>query len=582
MADDRNGGEDGSAAMPADVSGNGTADSDTADSDTATQEMVAFDASAATEALPPQTRAETRKVAHEVAQDLTDAAKKIESLPKPANLPQTIRATMAKSDPAVAIVGQLEKVNPATLNPVGRGIYHEIMGSDYKPRDESLERGKALRKQLPRSAQGEWTVQPGRADGVDIILSQEKDRLADLLPVRHERMAASAFAFYRAAAAVMTHDLSSLPRTGITVQTCGDAHISNFGMFQSPERELVFDINDFDETLPGPWEWDVKRMLTSIEICGRDRGFTDAQREKAVLAAAHAYCDSMRDFSDMSTLDVWYAHLRMESIYNSNKTTLGEQDAQAIRRAIDKALTKNNDKAVSKLTEIANGHIQIVSNPPLVVPVREMESNNKNAGLLWFKRARLEYRMSLPRERRSLIDQYEVCDIARKVVGVGSVGTRDWIVVLQGREGGDYLVLQVKEAGESALEPYVGESTFLEHGRRVVEGQRAIQTAGDILLGWSRLADEKGRPRDYYVRQLWDGKGSIDLATVTPDGLTGVGCMCAWVLAHAHAKTGDRHAITGYLGKGDAFSQAMLAFARAYADQNQADYETFLARMESA
>lgn len=477
------------------------------------------------------------------------------------------------------IAKRLEQIDPARLDVYKKGFFDEILGRGYVPREESRQKGKELRGKCPRSLQGNWEVRKGRTEGTDLIFEQERDRIQELLPVRHERMAASAFAFYRGAAAVMACDLAGMPRTDITVQACGDAHISNFGMFQSPERNLVFDINDFDETLPGPWEWDVKRLLTSVEICGRDRGFSEKEREKAVLSAARTYRQSMRGFSKKGNLEVWYEHLDIGALYNANKEAMGEDAAKAVHHAMKKAFSKNNDKAISKLTQTVDGQIRIVSNPPLVVPVREMSSGKKSENIKWMARSRIEYRLSLPRERRSLIDQYRVVDVARKVVGVGSVGTRDWIMVLQGREDGDYLVLQMKEAGESVLERYVGKSQFLEHGHRVVEGQRAIQTAGDIMLGWAKMADENGNAQDYYVRQLWDGKGSIDLTQVTPDGLAGVADLCAWVLAHAHAKTGNRHMIAGYLGKGDSFDKAMLRFAHSYADQNEADYAVFLRRV---
>ena len=467
----------------------------------------------------------------------------------------------------------------AIRHEIRQRISEEILGRDFVSREDSIEAGKALRKQCRRESQGRWTVKSGRDDAVKIILDQEKGRIKDLLPVRHKRMAASAFAFYRAGAAVMAYDLSGLPDTGIMVQACGDAHISNFGMFRSPERKMVFDINDFDETLPGPWEWDLKRMLTSIEICGRDRGFTDKQRTKAVLTAARTYRESMRHFSESGNLDVWYEHMDLDYLYEKKINAIGKDEAQAIHDALGKAYLKNSDKAVSKLTEVVDGRLQIKSNPPVVVPVREMDQNDIDKELRWLSRLRVEYRMSLPRERRSLVDQYRTVDVARKVVGVGSVGTSDWIMVLEGRENGDYLVLQMKEATASVLEKYVGKSRFLEHGHRVVEGQRAIQTAGDIMLGWARKVYKNGAPEDYYVRQLWDGKGSVDLERVTPEQLEGVSSMCAWVLAHAHAKTGDRHMIAGYLGKGDSFDRAMLEFAKSYADQNEADYRMFLKRL---
>ena len=445
--------------------------------------------------------------------------------------------------------------------------------------DEARQNGKMLRKICKRSAHGDWKYARNRDHIIDLLKEQEQTRIQELLPVRHERMSASPFAFYRGAAIIMADDLSRTPGTGIMVQACGDAHIANFGAFASPERRLVFDINDFDETLPGPWEWDIKRLIASIEICGRCRGFSGNERTDAILAAARIYRQAMLRFSETGNMTVWYEHIDLEKLYRVHENELGKQKANTFKKAAVKALSKTSEGAVLKLTEVVDGRIQIRSNPPLIVPLRDIQAyadaqNVKDTeGMI--NDALRSYRQSLPRERRILIDRYRVVDIARKVVGVGSVGNRAMIVVMEGVSQNDPLVLQVKEAQASVLEKYLGKSTFAEHGRRVIEGQRAIQTAGDILLGWARVQEADGVQRDYYVRQLWDAKGSVNLEKISPDGFSAVASMCAWTLAHAHAKTGDRHGIAGYLGQSDAFEEAMLRFARSYADQNERDFEVF-------
>ena len=445
--------------------------------------------------------------------------------------------------------------------------------------DEARNSGKKLRKICKRSSHGDWKYTKDREHIIDLLKEQERTRIQELIPVRHERMSVSPFAFYRGAAVIMADDLSHTPRTGITVQACGDAHIANFGVFASPERRLVFDINDFDETLPGPWEWDVKRLISSIEICGRDRGFSKNDRADAILTAASTYRQTMQQFSETGNLAMWYDHIDLEKMYRLHEDELGKRKAKNIRRAAARTLSKNNERAFAKLTEVVDERIQIKSIPPLIVPLREIQSygdrNRVRDTERMIKDALQSYRRSLPRERRILIDRYRVVDIARKVVGVGSVGNRSLIVVMEGVSEKDPLVLQVKEANASVLENYLGKSTFAEHGRRVIEGQRAIQTASDILLGWATIREADGAQRDYYVRQLWDSKASINLDKVSLDELSAVASMCAWTLAHAHAKTGDRHGIAGYLGKSDAFDEAMLRFARAYADQNERDFEVF-------
>ena len=461
---------------------------------------------------------------------------------------------------------------------------------DAETKEEAIRRGKTLRSTVPREMHGEWVPADDR-DPVALLRSQGKTRVQELLPLRYERMSASAFTFYRGGALIMAADLANTPVTGINVQTCGDAHISNFGLFSSPERRTVFDINDFDETLPGPWEWDVKRLAASVEICGRDNGFTAKQSKAAVLACVASYRESMAKFAKMGHLDVWYAHFDVDELRAKVSVDLDAKSAKAADKVIARAKGKNSARAIRKLTEVVDGQLRIISEPPLIVPIRDLVARSSKKKLAErFDEEKLErlmrtilseYRATLPPDKQNLVKQYKAVDIAHKVVGVGSVGTRAWIVVLQGADENDPLVLQVKEAQESVLERFVGKSTHKQHGERVVAGQRAMQTASDMLLGWCRLPGEDGKRRDYYVRQLWDGKGSIDLSLLNPDQLCKLAKACGWTLAHAHARTGDRFAIAAYLGNSDKFDKAIAEFADAYAYQNEADYQRFMAAYEA-
>ncbi|MGI6045573.1 MAG: DUF2252 domain-containing protein [Eggerthellaceae bacterium] len=442
-------------------------------------------------------------------------------------------------------------------------------------------KGKSLREDVPRSSHAELSVE-NRRDPIEILRTQERSRLQDLLPLRHTRMAASPFAFYRGGAAIMASDLSTTSATGLTVQACGDAHVSNFGLFESVERNLVFDINDFDETVPGPWEWDIKRLAASIEICGRDRGFSQDQCKEAVFATVNAYHDALRTFSKLGNLQVWYSYVDAEQMLETESEHITKKTRAEIQALYQKARAKNSMRAVKKLTERdEEGRLRIVSRAPEIVPMRELidvpDSEKARKRLeLGVKLLIQAYLTSLPRERRYLFKQYSIVDAARKVVGVGSVGTRCWMLVLRGRDENDPLVLQIKEAEASVLEAYVGQSHCLQHGERVVTGQRAIQNSGDIMLGWMRAPGEDGIMHDYYVRQLWDGKGSIDLEKLDALGLANMGRLCGWTLARAHARTGERHEIAGYLGKSDAFDEAILSFAHSYADINERDYDCFV------
>ena len=459
-------------------------------------------------------------------------------------------------------------------------------------KEESTKRGKELRASVPRESHAEWAPPLDRPDPVELLRSQGESRVQALLPLRYERMSVSAFTFYRGGALIMASDLSNTPTTGIRVQLCGDAHISNFGLFSSPERRTVFDINDFDETLPGPWEWDVKRLAASVEICGRDNGFTKKQRKAAVIACVQGYRETMRAFADMGNLDVWYTHLDIDTLRQSVSTSISEQDTKTADKIIGKAKAKNSVRAVQKLTEIVDGKLRIISDPPVIVPIRDLVANKAgdeaaerfDEGVLehLMRGILAEYRSSITPDKRNLIDSYTAVDMAHKVVGVGSVGTRAWIIVMRGADEHDPLVLQVKEAQDSVLERFVGKSEYKQHGERVVAGQRAMQTASDMLLGWCALPDVATKTKKhYYVRQLWDGKGSIDLEKLGPDDLKVLSSACGATLAHAHARTGDRFAIASYLGKSDKFDKAITQFAASYADQNELDYARFMEALEA-
>ena len=441
---------------------------------------------------------------------------------------------------------------------------------------ERAARGKAARAEVPRTSHAGFELVADR-DPVQILMDQAPSRVPELVPIRYGRMLVSPFTFYRGAAAIMAHDLAPTPRVGLQAQLCGDAHLANVGGYASPERDLVFDLNDFDETLAGPFEWDVKRLATSFEICGRDRNFTKAQREKVVLRVVRKYREWMRKLAAMPNMQVWYARLDVATIEQAIRQQGAEKQAQAVEAAAAKARTKDSMKAFSKLTEEVDGEPRIISDPPLIVPIRELIEDARRAELAESDLQRLfrNYRRTLQPDRRHLLEEFRWVDFARKVVGVGSVGTRCWILLMLGRDGTDPLFLQVKEAQASVLEPYLGKSEYANHGQRVVMGQRLMQSVSDIFLGWVHV-DAKdtldGEARDFYFRQLWDWKTSLDLDLVLPIGLELYAQVCGFLLARAHARSGDRIAIAEYLGKGDTFDRAIAEFARAYADQNEKDY----------
>lgn len=432
--------------------------------------------------------------------------------------------------------------------------------------------GRSARARAPRSAHAGWAAAPGRRDPVAVLEDECRTRVPELVPIRYGRMLASPFAFYRGAAAVMAADLSGQAVSGLTVQACGDAHIANFGAFAAPDRALVLDVNDFDETLPGPWEWDVLRLAASIEILGRAR--TDRGRDRRALTAAavRSYRDAMRAFAGMGNLELWYRRLDETALAREFLPALRRPDV-AMRRAAAGARARDSVRAVVKLTERVRGQVRVVHRPPLIVPVAELlPADDARDVELEMQSLLAGYRRSLPDDRRHLLDGYRVVDLARKVVGVGSVGTRCWVLLLHGRDAGDPLVLQAKEAEESVLAPYAGRSRHANQGRRVVEGQRLMQAASDILLGWDRLRGLDGRRRDFYVRQLWDGKLSPDLESMPAERLDAYVRACAWTLARAHARSGDRIAIAAYLGGKPVFDAAVVEFARDYANQNERDH----------
>src|SRR4051794_14517626 len=443
--------------------------------------------------------------------------------------------------------------------------------------------GKSARDAAPRSAYAKWRPAADRPDPLAGVEGESATRVPELVPIRYGRMLASPFTFFRGGAALMAADLGPMPRSGLTVQLCGDAHLSNFGAFASPERDLVFDINDFDETAPGPFEWDVARLAASFAVAGRDRGIGGAARKDVVRTSVRAYREAMHEFAAMRDLDLWYAKMDAAAVVERWGSKMSAKDAKAVKRNADKGRAKDSMRAFSKLTHVVDGDVRIVSTPPLIVPLRELfeDPDDGEAAVADMDKRLKVYRATLSLERRHLLDNYRVADVARKVVGVGSVGTRAWIILLLGRDDRDPLFLQVKEAEASVLEAYSGKSRFTSHGRRVVEGQRLMQGASDIFLGWYSGTGIDGKKRDFYVRQLWDQKTSAEVETMSPARFSAYAEMCGWTLARAHARSGDRIALAAYLGNGDSFDRAMSAFAEAYADQSERDYEALQAAADS-
>ena len=430
--------------------------------------------------------------------------------------------------------------------------------------------GRAERDRMPRERHAELV--PTEHHAVDLVLGQEADRLQNLLPIRHGRMLASPFAFYRGSAVVMAYDLAAGPQTSLTSQVCGDAHLSNFGLYGSPERRLVFDLNDFDETWTGPFEWDVKRLAASVELAARANDYPAKRRRAIVVQCVRAYREAMRTYASQRTLDVWYAHVTAQADVPELLDTLDKNSRKAFTRTIDKARTRDSLGSRRKLAETVDGRLRLVSRPPLFIPSRDLDFGPGPEALEeWITTLIDEYATTLSANRRQLLQQYRFVDIALKVVGVGSVGTRSWVVLMVGRDEGDPLFLQAKEAVRSVLDVALGSRALDHHGQRVVEGQRIMQAVSDVLLGWQR-ATRDGVSTDYYVRQLQDWKGSLEVEGIPASVLERYARICAETLARAHARSGDRIAIAAYLGGGDAFDHAVGEFAAAYADKAEADH----------
>ncbi len=425
----------------------------------------------------------------------------------------------------------------------------------------------------PRSGHGEWEPASDRRDPVELLEEQAATRVRELVPIRYGRMLVSPFTFFRGAAYPMAADLAGAPRTGLEVQLCGDAHLSNFGGFAAPDRRLVFSINDFDETLPGPFEWDVKRLVASFAVAGRDRGFDAKQRRSINRTVTRSYREAIRGFAAMSNLDLWYSRIDVDEIAALAARQGTPKQRKRFERNLAKARSKDSLRAFAKLTTIVDGEPRIASDPPLIVPIEEVVSGVEQAELEEFVRGVIRsYRRTLSADRRQLLERFRYVHSAHKVVGVGSVGARAWIVLMLGRDENDPLFLQLKEAQASVLEPFLGKSKFAKHGQRVVEGQRLTQAASDIMLGWIRVTAFDGVSRDFYMRQLWDGKGSALVELMNPRAMTVYAELCGRALAKAHARSGDAIAIGSYLGGGDSFDRALASFAEAYADQNERDY----------
>ena len=448
-------------------------------------------------------------------------------------------------------------------------------------RADRVARGKDARVVAPLESHAEF--QPGASrDPIGLLLGQAESRVPELVPVRHGRMLVSPFTFYRGAALPMAADLAGMPASGLRVQLCGDAHLSNFGAFASPERRLVFDVNDFDETLPGPFEWDIKRLAASLAVAGRDNGFSAKARRKVILAAAEGYRTAMRAFAEQPFLDVWYAHLDIEAaVREFSSSQIKAKRLKEFEKLLAKAHTRDSTQALAKLTTMVEGRRQIISDPPMIVPVEEVFSDVQADAITAQIRAVLsKSRRSLQSNRRHLLEQFTLVQVARKVVGVGSVGTRAWVLLMDAMDGEEPLFLQAKEAQPSVLAAYCGRSRYNNQGERVVAGQLLQQAQSDIFLGWTRVTGPDGVDRDYYVRQLRDWKFSLPIEAMIPGGMTIYARMCGWTLARAHARSGDRIALAAYLGGSGKFDQAIADFAETYADQNERDYAALQAAVK--
>jgi len=451
-----------------------------------------------------------------------------------------------------------------------------MTATTYLSAEQRRERGKALRDEVPRSSHADWSPSRDRGDPVALLEAQNADRVNWLVPIRRGRMMASPFTFFRGAARVMASDLSATPVSGLDVQACGDAHLANFGLYASPERQLVFDLNDFDETLGGPWEWDIKRLAVSFMIAARHNGLGQSAARKVTERVARAYREAMSDFAERRNTDVFYALLSADDILKAAK---GGNRRKRIGLLDDKAKSKDSRQALHKLAEEVEGQYRIRHEPPDLVPLRHARREHAGDPLRErMMRYFTAYKVTVPHHCRRLLDRYQPVDMAFKVVGVGSVGTECFVLLLEGRDRSDPLFLQIKQAGHSVLEEHLSPSPYANQGRRVVEGQRLMQTVSDPFLGWGT---DENSGRDFYWRQLRDWKGSVDVEDLDASDLRFYARLCGWTLARAHARSGDPIAISGYLGSGDAFDDALGQFSERYADQNECDHARFVEQIDS-
>ena len=479
-------------------------------------------------------------------------------------------------------MGVTEAIEPEAQGASLRGT-HTVSGLERRTPAERAAAGKALRASVPRSSHAAFEPAADRPDPIDTLERQAALRVPELVPIRYGRMSVSPFTFYRGAALVMTGDLAGTPSSGLLVQCCGDAHLSNFGLFASPDRRLLFDLNDFDETARGPWEWDVKRLAASLLLAGRDNEFSVADQQRVVVDAVAHYREQIARFSRMRYLDLWYVRLEIEPLLREVYHELGPRMRRVLHRDVTKAMRRDSRQAFAKLTTEVDGESRLVSEPPLIVPAREFLGEERFLRLEEsLEQVLIDYRSSIQHHRRAMFDQYSLVDVARKVVGVGSVGTHAWIALLLGRDEHDPLVLQVKEAQASVLEGFTEPNPYANNGERVVAGQRLMQATTDVFLGWLQVPQGvDGRPHDYYVRQLRDWKGSIRIEAMNRRALTIYARLCAAMLARAHARTGDAIAIAAYVGGGNVFDRAILAFSEAYAEQTERDHTALLDAIES-
>jgi uncharacterized protein (DUF2252 family) len=447
---------------------------------------------------------------------------------------------------------------------------------------ERAARGKAARAEVPRSSHGEWTPSPTRPDPVALLEQQGETRVPELVPIRYGRMLVSPFTFYRGAAYIMASDLAGSPRTGLHTQLCGDAHLSNFGAFAAPDRRLIFGVNDFDETLPGPFEWDLKRLVASFAVGGRDRGFSAKERRGINIAVTESYRTTMRDLATKRTLDLWYSRVDVDEILELGRNSATPKQLATAEKNVAKARTKDSVRAFDKLTEVVDGKRRIIADAPLIVPIEDLMGDAGAEQIEAFARGVIRsYRSSLSLDRSHLMERFNYAHAARKVVGVGSVGTRAWIVLMLGHDENDPLFLQIKQAEPSVLEPFLGRSEYPTHGQRVVEGQRLMQAASDIMLGWDKITGPDGVERHFYIRQLWDQKGSALVDVMAVNVMEFYARICGETLARAHARSGDAVAIASYMGSGSALDRALADFSELYSDQNDADYAALQAAVQS-